>query len=294
MADVQKPLQTYRGNCHCGAFVYEVNVPKIKTVGDCNCSICSKKGYLSLFPINRDAFKVIKGSEDDLTTYRFHAGKFDHKFCPTCATPLIVAMPKGPPNFCFGLNVHAFQGLNTWELEREFIDWASKGMEYEIPAYTGRLPAEEVQRGKIYTGNCHCGAVQVALASPLLDESFQDMVGECNCSICERNAYIWVWPRRELVVLHGDPDDIGRYFCASKLIGKTFCKKCGVQMTNEPAALADEEIAAMSEERRKTWDMVSPMHPVNLRILNGIDLNDFKDKIQKMEGANYPPLYENP
>ncbi|KPM41941.1 hypothetical protein AK830_g4636 [Neonectria ditissima] len=294
MADIKEPTKTYRGNCHCGAFVYEVDVPEIKSTSECNCSICTKKGYLGLYPLGRDSFRVVKGAVEDLTNYTFAEGTFHHKFCPTCATPLMITIPSAPPDNCLGINIHSIQGVNTWALEREYIDYASKGCKYEVPAYTGRLPAEEVEGGKIYTGNCHCGAVQVALASPLLDETFKDMVGECNCSICERNAYIWVWPRRELVALHGDPDDIGRYYCASKLIGKTFCKKCGVQMTNEPASRSDEEIAAMSEQQRKTWDMVSPMHPVNLRVLNGIDLKDFKGKILHMEGANAPPFYENP
>lgn len=47
-------------------------------------------------------------------------------------------------------------------------------------------PPEMVDGGKLYTGSCHCGAVQVALASKPLDESFPDGIGECNCSICER------------------------------------------------------------------------------------------------------------
>lgn len=65
----QQPLKTYRGNCHCGAFVYEADLPaELTSAGECNCSICVKKGYL-LALLGRDKFRVVKGSEDQLTVY---------------------------------------------------------------------------------------------------------------------------------------------------------------------------------------------------------------------------------
>lgn len=72
------PLRTYRGNCHCTAFVYEIKVPEIKAVKQCNCSICHKKGYLWVFP-GADDFNFVKGIEDDLTSYAFNDGKINHK-----------------------------------------------------------------------------------------------------------------------------------------------------------------------------------------------------------------------
>lgn len=78
MADTEIPTKTYRGNCHCGAFVYEAQLPEIKSATECNCSICYKKGYLWLMP-PPGAFKVVKGSEDDLTAYTFGPGTTLHK-----------------------------------------------------------------------------------------------------------------------------------------------------------------------------------------------------------------------
>jgi hypothetical protein len=71
-------LKTYRGNCHCGAFVYEVKLPEIKGVGQCNCSICTKKGYLWVFP-STENFKIVKGAESDLTEYQFGVKNLTHK-----------------------------------------------------------------------------------------------------------------------------------------------------------------------------------------------------------------------
>lgn len=77
-----QPLKKYRGNCHCGAFVYEVKVPEITEVYECNCSICYKKGYLLVLVADYASnYEVVKGSEDQLTNYTFGEGKFDHKVC---------------------------------------------------------------------------------------------------------------------------------------------------------------------------------------------------------------------
>ena len=78
MGDTEKSLKTYRGNCHCGAFVYEIQSPEITSVGCCNCAICIKKGYLEHFP-GPENFKFVKGNEDDLTTYTFGPKKLAHK-----------------------------------------------------------------------------------------------------------------------------------------------------------------------------------------------------------------------
>jgi hypothetical protein len=110
-----------------------------------------------------------------------------------------------------------------------------------------------------------------------------------------KNAYVWVWPRREHVVLHGDPNDIGRYFFkGTTLIAKTFCKKCGTQLTNEPVLQSEEAVAALSEDQKKLYDMMSPLHPVNIRVLEGVNLKDISGKILKMRGADRQPKYENP
>ena len=78
MAEAEQNLKTYRGNCHCGDFVYEVDLPADMTVTtECNCSICSKKGYLFAVPAP-GSFKMIKGDEKDMTAYTFGPGTRPH------------------------------------------------------------------------------------------------------------------------------------------------------------------------------------------------------------------------
>lgn len=39
---------THTGGCHCGRVRFEVQAPAKLDVLECNCSICSKAGYLHL------------------------------------------------------------------------------------------------------------------------------------------------------------------------------------------------------------------------------------------------------
>jgi hypothetical protein len=77
MAEQQGPLKTYRGNCHCTAYVYEVTVPEIKQASECNCSVCYKKAALWVFPKPSDV-KFVKGDPSTLTRYNFSKNQFTH------------------------------------------------------------------------------------------------------------------------------------------------------------------------------------------------------------------------
>jgi hypothetical protein len=69
------------GGCHCGAVRFRVRVRRWQAV-DCNCSICTKKGFLHLI-VGREDFELGSG-EAELTTYRFNTGVAQHRFCSVC------------------------------------------------------------------------------------------------------------------------------------------------------------------------------------------------------------------
>ena len=73
--------QTYEGGCHCGRVRFRVTAD-LDRVTNCNCSICTKKGFLHLI-VARDQFELVSG-KDDLTTYRFNTGVAQHTFCKHC------------------------------------------------------------------------------------------------------------------------------------------------------------------------------------------------------------------
>ena len=72
----------HTGGCHCGRVRFEVTAPARLDVSECNCSICSKTGFLHLI-VPRARFKLLSG-EESLTTYRFNTGVAKHLFCSTC------------------------------------------------------------------------------------------------------------------------------------------------------------------------------------------------------------------
>jgi hypothetical protein len=72
---------TYEGGCHCGQIRFAVTAD-LGLVSDCNCSICTKKGFLHLI-VPHAQFRLLRG-EAALATYRFNTGVARHTFCATC------------------------------------------------------------------------------------------------------------------------------------------------------------------------------------------------------------------
>ena len=95
----------YKGSCHCGAVEYEVEAGSAVTAQDCNCSICSRSGYLHLI-VPGSKFKLLKG-EDYLTTYTFDSGEAKHKFCKVCGIKSFY-IPRSNPDG-YDINVRCLQ-----------------------------------------------------------------------------------------------------------------------------------------------------------------------------------------
>lgn len=92
---------THRGGCHCGRVKYEVIAPARIRVNQCNCSICSKSGYLGLL-VPKQRFKLLCG-EEHLSTYTFNTGVAKHLFCSQCGIKSFYR-PRSHPD---GFNVNA-------------------------------------------------------------------------------------------------------------------------------------------------------------------------------------------
>ena len=95
----------YEGGCHCGTVRFRVVVNNHK-VDDCNCSICSKKGFLHLI-VNQNQFTLLQG-EDVLKTYKFNTGIAQHKFCGVCGIHSFY-IPRSHPD-CIDVNVRCLDG----------------------------------------------------------------------------------------------------------------------------------------------------------------------------------------
>jgi hypothetical protein len=90
----------HTGGCHCGRVRFELRAPEELRVSECNCSICSKSGYLGL-AVSRSRFKLLEG-EDCLTSYTFNTGVAKHLFCRYCGIKSFY-VPRSHPH---GYNVN--------------------------------------------------------------------------------------------------------------------------------------------------------------------------------------------
>ena len=89
-------LETYHGGCHCGRVRFRIRAD-LGTIGECNCSICTKKGILHL-PVSRERLQILSGA-DDLTTYQFNTGTAKHTFCRHCGIHAFYQPRSDPENY---------------------------------------------------------------------------------------------------------------------------------------------------------------------------------------------------
>ena len=116
-------LVIHRGGCHCGRVRFEVQAPARIRVTECNCSICSKAGFLHLL-VRAEHFSLLSG-EEALTTYTFNTGTAKHRFCSVCGIKSFYVPRSHPDGFSVNarcldagtvveMTVQPFNGLE-WE-----------------------------------------------------------------------------------------------------------------------------------------------------------------------------------
>jgi hypothetical protein len=125
-------MRTHTGGCHCGRVRFEVLAPARITVSECDCSICSKFGFLHLI-VPKERFKLLSGS-DALTTYTFNTGVAKHYFCSVCGVKSFY-VPRSHPD---GISVNA-RCIDDGSIESMAIkpfngrDWEKGRAAYDEP-----------------------------------------------------------------------------------------------------------------------------------------------------------------
>lgn len=112
----------HTGSCHCGRIKFGVE-GTFDEVKECNCSHCSRKGYLLWF-VPRGQL-TLKTPKDAMSTYRFNRHVINHHFCPDC----------GCAPFGFGktpdgaemaaVNIRCLEGIELSEVKRIPVDGRS-------------------------------------------------------------------------------------------------------------------------------------------------------------------------
>jgi hypothetical protein len=105
LAQEKAYLVKHSGGCHCGRVRFEVEAPAAIEAVECNCSICSKSGFLHLI-VPKSRFTLIQGSES-LSTYTFNTGIAKHLFCKTCGVKSFY-VPRSHPDG-YSVNVRCLE-----------------------------------------------------------------------------------------------------------------------------------------------------------------------------------------
>ena len=113
----------YQGSCHCGRISFEVD-GELGEVMECNCSHCSRKGYLLWF-VPREKLRLAT-PESNLATYTFNKHVIKHHFCPNCGcAPMGFGNgPSGAPTAA--VNARCLEGVELSTLKRIPFDGRSR------------------------------------------------------------------------------------------------------------------------------------------------------------------------
>ena len=131
---------THEGGCHCGRVRYRVQAPADLTVYECNCSICSKSGYLHL-PTTKQDFTLLRG-EDALNSYTFDTHEAKHLFCRHCGIKSYYIPRSNPDGFT--VNVRCL-GQDTIA-SMTIIPFDGKNWDKNVDAYRDEVQADHAKR----------------------------------------------------------------------------------------------------------------------------------------------------
>jgi len=111
----------YQGSCHCGQMAFEVEGEFDKAI-ECNCSHCSRKGYLLAF-VPRQQLQV--KSDSGVSSYTFNRHVIQHQFCSNCGcAPYGLGKdPKGGE--VAAINLRCLENIDLGALQRTPVDGRS-------------------------------------------------------------------------------------------------------------------------------------------------------------------------
>jgi hypothetical protein len=111
--------RTYTGSCHCGAVTYQAEM-ELGPVIACNCSMCSRMGWLLAF-VPADRFKLLSG-DDVLSDYQFNTRTIHHTFCSRCGVRSFTSGADREGNEIRSINVRCLEGVDIDALEVKKVD----------------------------------------------------------------------------------------------------------------------------------------------------------------------------
>jgi hypothetical protein len=114
---------TYEGSCHCGAVRFKVTTDLARVIS-CNCSLCSRAGYLLTFvPIAQ--FELLSGT-GAVTDYLFNKHHIHHEFCATCGVRSYARATAADGQEMRAINVRCLEGVDVDALTLTKVDGKSR------------------------------------------------------------------------------------------------------------------------------------------------------------------------
>jgi hypothetical protein len=78
-----------------------------------------------------------------------------------------------------------------------------------------------------YSGQCHCGAIRIALRTDR--PPGEQVLGACQCSFCRKhNARTFSDPKAHVTLTASQPEQLQRYTFGLKTSEQIICRRCGV------------------------------------------------------------------
>jgi len=121
--DTREIEMTHKGSCHCGRIAFEVE-GDLAQVMECNCSHCSRKGYLLWF-VPRERFRL-STPESALATYLFNKHVIKHHFCPACGCAPFGFGTDPAGKAMAAINVRCLEGVEPATLKIKPFDGRSR------------------------------------------------------------------------------------------------------------------------------------------------------------------------
>jgi hypothetical protein len=113
----------HQGSCHCGRIAFQVE-GDFAEVMECNCTHCSRKGYLLWF-VPKERLRVTAG-DGDWGTYLFNKHVIHHHFCQTCGCAPF-ATGKAPDGAeTAAINVRCLEDVDLASVKRVPVDGRSR------------------------------------------------------------------------------------------------------------------------------------------------------------------------
>ncbi|KAI4253094.1 MAG: hypothetical protein LQ352_003904 [Teloschistes flavicans] len=139
----------YEANCHCRLvklrfrilplYLSSSSEQHVFQPWNCNCSICTKNGYLNIYPTDQTNDIEWLAGKQELIRYEFGPKNTEHAFCPKCGSSIVlfVSLSVGPDDGegerrrKVGINARMIKGIDIDRLTLKKANGKAKGDSYE-------------------------------------------------------------------------------------------------------------------------------------------------------------------